>query len=82
MELLVEAAKQIPALAVLVFLVVHFLKSTRDRDATRAKEIENLQARYEKTTEALVHENHEVLERNRILYERVIALLGKLEVGK
>ena len=87
-----EFAKQVPALAVLVFLVVYFLRylqsvsdSHQERIAGMGKDhqgrLDTLTQQYETRMGELVMKYRDLSKDNTDLYRRVIALLARLDGG-
>lgn len=70
-----DLAKQVPALALLVFIVLHFLRHLERIDEKHRGDMQTLTASHERKLEDLVSEYRAVARQSIQLHERVIARL-------
>ena len=75
MDLLVEAAKQVPALVVLAYLTVQFLKHMKDRDATFTDELKAIHQAGKESRD----NNTAAMNKNNEIVGRVLATLDRIE---
>lgn len=74
-QLLIEAAKQVPALVVLAYLTVQFLNHMKSRDEAFTTELKAIHEAGKDSREA----NARVIEKNTELTGRVLATLERLD---
>ena len=89
-DVFIEALKQVPALAVVVFLVIwflRFLEKSKEHEAKRIEEVHQaykrevtqIKSRYETYLNDITNNNTKVLAENTDMYRRVIEAVTKLE---
>lgn len=84
--LFVEAAKQVPSLAVLVFIVIKFLAFVRETEVARSSSLEALgdtchafQERLGNATQKVIDRNSEALEKNTEAMTRIEVILDDID---
>lgn len=76
MDLLIEAAKQVPALVVLAYLTVQFLAHMKDRDQTFTSELKAIHDERKSSQES----SDRIIERNSELLGRALGSMDRMEL--
>lgn len=79
-EVFKEAAKQVPSLCVLVFVVIKFLSFIRDTENTRNVALMAVNEASQKFCERISMATEKVVDRNSTLLEKNIEVFGRIEV--
>lgn len=75
-SVLIEAAKQVPALVVLVFVVVVFLKHLREIALSHKEDVNRIEKLHSERILRVIKDYEATSERNIRLYEKVLQRLG------